>query len=277
MPDYKRAIFMFEAEALPDDLKVVKSIAEEFQTLPEARTTLVQVAHTLEEAAPQLDNFKALMCGSSYSLAVINLNMMTRVEEIDFLLRRDVLGDPRTIFLGSLRYLVGEAYALAREKVQRENQNPKGHSPSCLDCYSAHNREEAAPRVSGLAVAYLHELEELEKARREGRILAGQGQAAAFQKKSATTFFGGTMKSGEWKSVNVTGTGRFPKVGGSPPAAPAPPVAAAAAKDNRPPELRTPPPGVATAKGQPAEPEPTTKSGKFQRPGGSTALLPKVE
>lgn len=203
MPDFKYAVFMFEDIEVPDDLKVMKAVAEVFSKLPQAATTLVQVAHTLEEAAPLVDNFKAQTCGSPYTLAIISLNMMTDVREVDFLLRSDVLGDPRTIFLASLKYMVGDAYALARAKIQREDQTPL-LSESCLECYGSGNRDEVPPRIAQLAAAYLHEAEELEKARQEGRVGLVDPSASGLLKKSQTAFYGKTMKSGFWKSTSDT-------------------------------------------------------------------------
>ena len=69
MEDFKDAIFMYETEELPADLKVMDSIYEEFEMLPERKTTLVQLCHSLENAAPAIDSFKARTCGSPYSLA----------------------------------------------------------------------------------------------------------------------------------------------------------------------------------------------------------------
>src|SRR4051812_33987155 len=117
--------------SVPVDLKVMTALAETFKTLPEAATTRVETADNLEQAAVQIDAFKAITCGSAYSLAIINLNMMSDIRELEFLLRPKVLGDPRTIFMASLRSMVGDAYAMARDKVQRESEI-RGRSPSCI-------------------------------------------------------------------------------------------------------------------------------------------------
>jgi len=214
MPDFKYAIFMFECAALPDDQRVVNAIAEVYGKLPHVAPTVVHVAHTLEEAAKLIDEFKAQTCGSPYTLAVINLNMLTDVREIDFLLRSDVLGDPRTIFLASLKYMLGEAYALARDKIQRENLTP-GLSTSCLDCYGPSNLSEVPSRIADLAMAYLREVEELEQARREGRPVTDPS-ATAILRKSQTAFYRKTMKSGLWKATGSGTSGRVNKPGGGP-------------------------------------------------------------
>lgn len=155
--DNKDALFLYEPAAVPDDLKVVRGVADSFQTLPEAATTWVQCAHSLEQAAPLIEEFKAQTCGSSCSLAIINLNLMDDASELSFLLQPEMLGDPCAIFLATLRYRIGDAYALAREKVQREAQPHEKRSSSCFDCYSASTRNEVFSRVSHLAAAYLRE------------------------------------------------------------------------------------------------------------------------
>jgi len=201
--DFKDAIFMYEPAAVPDELKVIRGVAIAFARLPEMATTLVHVAHSLDEAAPMIEQFKTKSCNSPYSLAVINLNMLTDVNELRLLLQQDVLGDPRTIFLASLRYMIGDAYALAREKVQREAQPPETRSTSCLDCYAPSTRNEVFDRVSHLAAAYLREAEEMT------RTNGASTKAADLMRKSHTVFFGGGMKSGLWKTVNKGVTGRF--------------------------------------------------------------------
>jgi len=213
MDDFKDAIFIYETADLPIDLKVVDGIYEEFELLPERKTTLVQVAHSLEEAAPLIDNFKARACGSPYTLAIINLNMF-HTEELNFILRPEVLGDPPTIFLASLKYMTGDAYALARDKSLRESER-KDRSPSCVDCYGAHNRDSVFARASQLAAAYLREIEARTQARRRGETTVGT-QAVEALKKSQTTFFGKSMRSGSMPAIVTrtnTTSGRLPTVG----------------------------------------------------------------
>jgi hypothetical protein len=109
-----------------------------------------------------------------------------------------VLGNPRTIFLASLKYMVGEAYALTREKIHSEDP-ALGRATSCLDCYGPANRAEAPRKISELAAAYLHEADEWERARREGRMGIADPKASESLRKSTTTFYHKTMKSGLWR------------------------------------------------------------------------------
>jgi hypothetical protein len=207
MDDFKDAIFMYETRDLPSELKVMDGIYEEFEVLPEKQTTLVQIAHTLEEAAPLIDDFKARSCGSPYSLAIINLNMF-HTNELNFVLQPEVLGDPQTIFLASLKYMVGDAYALARDKSLRESDSIE-RSPSCVDCYGVHNRDSTYGRVAQLAAAYLREAEIRTQAKRRGQV-PDTASAVEQLKKSQTTFFGKKMRSGIMPAVRVSG--RFPRV-----------------------------------------------------------------
>ena len=212
MSDFKYAIFMYEMAALPDDQKVVSAIVESLRRMPLAPVTLVQVAFTLEEAARLVDDFKQKTCGSPYTLGVINLNMMTDVREIHFLLRGSVLGDPRTIFLASLKYMTGETYALAREKVQREDQT-RGMSASCVDCYGPGNKDDLPERIGELAAAYLQEAEEREKARLDGHVGLLDSHASALLRKSSTAFYSKSMKSGAWSATrsDTNASGRLSK------------------------------------------------------------------
>lgn len=214
MADYQYAVFMYESAAVPDDLKVIGAVSEAFRALAPIAPTLVQIAHTLEDAAHLIDQFRVQTCGSSYSLAIINLNMMTDVKEVNFLLKSDVLGDPRVIFLTSLKFMVGEAYSLARDKIQRETAAP-GLSTSCVDCYSSANRADVPARIAELAHAYLREAEELEKARREGTVGMVDSSASEILRKSQTAFYGKTMKSGMWRASAGT-SARIKKPEGPP-------------------------------------------------------------
>lgn len=209
MADFKYAVFMFESAALPDELKVIRAVREAFCVLPATAPTLVQTAYVLEDAAHLIDQFKVQTCGSAYSLAIINLNMMADVKEVDFLLRGDVLGNPRTIFLTSLKYMVGDAYSRARDKIQGESATP-GLSSSCVDCYSAANRNDVPQRIAELAHAYLREAEELEKARRSGTFNSlADPSASQILQKSQTAFFGKTMKSGVWRAAGNISSARI--------------------------------------------------------------------
>jgi hypothetical protein len=185
----KDAIFLYESSDLPEELRMVAGVAESFNALPSNVTTWVQICHSLGTAAVAIDDFKAKTCGSPYSLAVININHLTGVDDLKFLLRPDVLGDPRCIFLASLRYMAGEVYALAKEKVQRESEE-RGRSPSCIGCYGSAGRDELYAKFAELAAAYLQESEERAKAKREGTVLFGHSPAQELLKKSPTTFYG---------------------------------------------------------------------------------------
>ena len=201
MDDFKDAIFIYEMASVPPELKVAEALAEKFKSLPEAQTTRLETATTLERAAVLIDNFKAITCGSAYSLAIINLNMMTDIRELEFLLRPNVLGDPRMIFLASLKFMVGDAYALAREKVQRESEI-RGRSPSCIYRYGAANREDLLKPVSEIAAAYLRESEELLRAKRQGAPALVETHVTKMLRRSETAFLGSKFNSGVLKSVD---------------------------------------------------------------------------
>lgn len=206
MDEFKDAVFMYEAGALPPDQQVMAGIATAFSQLPQGSTTLLQVAHNMEEAALLIDQFKAKTCGSAYSLAVLNINMMDCVEDLKFLLRGDVLGDPRTIFLASLRFMTGDIYGLAKEKVQRESE-VAGRTPSCIDCYGSTSHEEVSARITAIIAAYLQEAEERAKARHGGAVVYGASPAEELLRKSQTTFYGKRYKS---VRAGMSGSHRVP-------------------------------------------------------------------
>ncbi|HEY3323809.1 MAG TPA: hypothetical protein VGP72_25380 [Planctomycetota bacterium] len=216
MSDFKYSVFMFESALLPDELKLMKGAAEALAALPESAETLVQLADNGDQAVAMIADFKVRHCGSAYSLGIINVNRC-ELRDIEFLLKPEVLGDPRVIFLASLKYMMGEVYALARAKIQRETE-AREMATSCMDCYGAANRDQAQQRVALLAAAYLREGEEWVRARREGKTLGVPSHAGDLLRKSQTTFFGGAMKSGQWRSVTagppsaLTTSGRFPKL-----------------------------------------------------------------
>ena len=189
MEDFKDAVFFFESSSVPDELKVVTSIATAFKELPAAATTLATSSDGLDDAAAKLDDFKNKTCGSAYSLAVINLNMMNDPRELQFLLQPNVLGDPRTVFLASLRYMVGDAYSMSRNKVLRESES-RERSPSCIYRYSAANKQEICKPVAELIAAYLKEAEELLRSRQSGTRMLTDTHAAKLLKNSETAFFG---------------------------------------------------------------------------------------
>jgi hypothetical protein len=200
---WKDAIFVYESGAVPDELKVVEQITSSFKKLPEAQTTLVQVCHGLDAAAVCIDGFKAKTCGSAYSLAVINLNMFGTRDEFNFLMQPSVLGDPRIIFVASLKSMTGECYTFAKNKVNREGETQFG-APSCIDCYASNNREEAADRLAKLMVAYLHEGEQRLQAKRSGTQILLDSEALQQLRTSTTTYYGSRGRS----------TGVFRSMGG---------------------------------------------------------------
>lgn len=189
MQAFKDSIFCFEEASIPDDLRVVDRIYKLLHSIPNS-ATLIQYCQTLEKAATAIDEYKAATCGSPYALAIINLNEIKDPRELAFLLKGNVLGNPRTIFLNSLRRVNEQVYAIAKEKVMREAAEA-GRTPSCIDCYGAGNREEICARVSQLARAYLREDDERQKAKQSGLHAAlAPKPAADILKKSATAFHG---------------------------------------------------------------------------------------
>jgi hypothetical protein len=207
---FKDAIFMYEPAGLPPDLQMIATIAEKFQTLPASQTTLLNAAHTLDEAAVMIDGFKAKTCGSAYSVAVININKLNHVEELKFLMRLDVLGDPRSIFLASLRYMTGDIYAFAKEKVERESED-KSRSPSCISCYGSVDKDQTCTQIAELLGAYLFEIEERAKARREGTSVFGSTPAEELMKKSHSAIYG--KRSRSTRPLSPGGPGSLPAPG----------------------------------------------------------------
>ncbi|MCX7804945.1 MAG: hypothetical protein N3A38_07110 [Planctomycetota bacterium] len=193
---FKESVFAFEAEDLPEPLKIVRdAVGRRFRKYPEAATTLVQIAGTMDEAARLIDQFKARTCGSAYSLAVINLTNFPSQAEFEFLSGREVLGDPRTVFLCSLRGLNGDIYRLARAKVEREarlvSEGKMIGTPSCMDNYSPANREEKAELVAEAAAAYIRECDFRARTRPGVPVFDDEAfQALKVLKKSDTSFYG---------------------------------------------------------------------------------------
>ena len=193
---YRESLFAFETKDLPDALKIVGEITgRSFARHEESRTTLVQFADSMEEAAKMIDEFKARACGSAYSLALINLTNFPSREEFEFLMSRQVLGDPRTIFLCSLRGLSGDIYRLARAKVEREARMVSDGmlvgTPSCIENYSPANRDEKAGFIAEVLAAYVRECDV--RARKGSRMPVYDEeafQALKVLKKSDTSFYG---------------------------------------------------------------------------------------
>jgi len=202
---WKDAIFMFESAQVPPELKIVDQIAENFRATPESQMVLVQVCHSLDEAAVTIDSFKARTCGSAYTMAVINLNMFGTREEFNFMMQPSVLGDPRTIYLASLKSMAGEGYTYAKNKVNRESDTQFG-APSCIDCYGASNRDETAARLSTLLVAYLQEEAERLQAKRSGTQILLDSEALRQLKSSTSIYFGNRGRvSGFYRNVGDSG------------------------------------------------------------------------
>jgi cytochrome c553 len=200
--DFRHAIFLFESEGVPEELRVIDGVVAAFAERPEATKTLAMHSRGIDDAALQLDNFKARTCGSPVTLAIINLNMFPSVKELQFLMQLDVLGDPRTIFLASLKYMSGEIYTFAREKVARESE-VIDRTPSCIDCYGAPNRDNVYPRVAELSSAYLIEAETREEKLRNRGDVALEPAAVQLLRKSETTFFGKNGNSGRFRPVDT--------------------------------------------------------------------------
>lgn len=168
-PCFKHALFVFELATLPDDLKVCDNIVREFKKTLEGKTTFIASAGTVSEAALKIDDFKNQHCGSGFTLAIFNLNMLEKLDEFQFLMQKSVLGDPRTIFVGSMRHLAGPVNAEARNKVIREDELRFG-APSCIDIYSAANRDDVSARIGKLAAAYLRDSDERARVGKSGSI-----------------------------------------------------------------------------------------------------------
>jgi hypothetical protein len=199
--DFRHAIFFFESDAVPPELRVVDGVISAFAQRPEANTTLVLKAQSCDEAAPVLDDFKGRTCGSPVTLAVVNLNMFPSFADMEFLMRPNVLGDPRTIFLASLKYMAGDIYGFARDKVAHESQTVE-RTPSCIDCYGAPNRDNVFPRTAELIGAYIHEAEAREAAYQNRGTQGLEPAAAQLLRKSETTFFGKGASSGRFRPVD---------------------------------------------------------------------------
>jgi len=175
MQEFKYAIFALEFQTLPEELKIVDLVEAEFKRQPLAQDTLFQKAGSIDEAAVLIDDFKAKTCGSAYNVAIVNLNLLASPEELSFLLSGAVLGDPRTVFMVTLRGIQGQTYAIAREKVEREaeaiSSGSRFGAPSCVDSYTAQGRPDSAQRIGEILNAFLEEEEQRIKNRQTGIVL----------------------------------------------------------------------------------------------------------
>ncbi|MCW8133220.1 MAG: hypothetical protein KIS92_22940 [Planctomycetota bacterium] len=195
MDAFKYAIFSLELATLPEEQRIVEQVEGHFKRLRLAQETLFQRASSLEEAAALIDDFKAKTCGSAYNVALINLNLMSSPEELAFLLGGPVLGDPRTIFMVTLRGIHGPTYAIARDKVEREAdlimQGQRQGAPSCVDSYTAAGRPESAQRIAEILNAFLEEEEERVKSRQTGVYVPHTFSKAHDLMRRTTTIFCG--------------------------------------------------------------------------------------
>jgi hypothetical protein len=196
-PSFKDAMFVLEMGGLSEDLKVCAEIVREFKTTAEAQTTYIVTATSVEDAAEKIDAFKNAHCGSGFTIALINLNMFEELDEFKFLMQRSVLGNPRTIFVGSMRHMTGPVYTEARNKVIREDEIRFG-APSCIDSYGASNRGEVFGRLGRLAAAYLRDSEERTRHGKTGSLFMQRTSPALEELyKIPTAFYGNRKRSGK--------------------------------------------------------------------------------
>lgn len=193
-PCFKDALFVFELGTLPDELKVCRRIIDEFKRMPESQSTFVASASSVDSAAIQIDAFKNMHCGSGFTLAIFNLNLLDNVDEFHFLMQKSVLGDPRTIFVGTMRHMASAVYTEARNKVIREDELRFG-APSCIDSYGASNRDEVFARVGKLAAAYLLDSEQRSRVGKTGTVFMQRTSPALEELyKIPTAFYGNRLK-----------------------------------------------------------------------------------
>ena len=193
-PSFKDALFVLEMAELTEDLKVCPEIVREFKKTAEAQTTCIVTAGSVADAAEKIDKFKNRHCGSSFTLALINLNMIEDVDEFKFLMQRSVLGNPRTIFVGTMRHMASAVYGEARNKVLLEDELRFG-APSCIDSYGASNRGDVYGRLGRLAAAYLRDSEERTKVGKTGSVFLQRTSPALEELyKIPTAFYGTRLK-----------------------------------------------------------------------------------
>lgn len=218
MDAFKYAIFTLELASLPEDQRIVAMVHGQFKRQRMVHETLFQSADSIEQAAAHIDEFKAKTCGSAYNVALINLNQMSSPEELAFLLGGSVLGDPRTIFMVTLRGIHGPTYGIARDKVEREAdlimQGQRQGAPSCVDSYTPAGRAESAQRIAEILNAFLEEEEERAKTRQTGMITPHTiSKAYDLMRRTGTIFCGHRQHS---KTGIVTrGMGGFGDAGAS--------------------------------------------------------------
>ncbi|MCZ7644106.1 MAG: hypothetical protein M5U26_02310 [Planctomycetota bacterium] len=210
MEQFKYAVFGMECPGLSDALLLIDPLAEAFQASKHAQSTLFQSAQTLEQAAAQIDEFKAKTCGSAYNFAVLNLNLFNNTKELQFLMSGRVLGNPRTIFCGTMRMLDREIYAMAREKVDQEmdliTASKSFAAPSCIVSYTEATRDEAVQTALEVLGAYLDEQITRERQRQTSTILPGAvSPALDYMRRSTSIFYG---RKGRISSARIPAVGR---------------------------------------------------------------------
>ncbi|MBE7466304.1 MAG: hypothetical protein HS116_22755 [Planctomycetes bacterium] len=216
MQAFKYSVFGFESVGMPKEIQVVERIRKSLATGTHGRDTFFPIGQTLEHAAAQIDDFKAKNCGSAFNFAVINLNLLTSAQELRFLLDAKVLGNPRTIFLGTMRAVDGEIYAAARTKVEVEMDRILAEkifgAPSCVEPYTEFNRDQAVEEMATLLNAFLDEQAMKERARQTATLVPGTiSPALDLMYRSPSLFYGrrGKPVSGRYPSVNVPDTGAY--------------------------------------------------------------------
>ncbi|MEI6233106.1 MAG: hypothetical protein WCT04_08635 [Planctomycetota bacterium] len=109
-------------------------------------------------------------------------------------MQKNVMGDPRTIFVGTMRHMAGPVYTEARSKVLREDEVRLG-APSCIDSYGASNRDEIFERIGKLTAAYLRDAEERSRIGKTGTALLQRSSPALEELfKIPTAFYGNRLK-----------------------------------------------------------------------------------
>lgn len=215
MQPFRFAIFGFENARLPADLQLVEQIRKAFVAKqPHGKDTLFEIKGTMEDAAKCIDEFKGNTCGSAFTIAVMNLTDSPSLMELEFLMGQDVLGNPATIFLASLKSLQADIYAYARNKCEVEydriTQKREYAAPSCIDSYSATTRADVAARVAEILNAHLEDKAAREKARQTGQMMPPTNSVAMEALLKNDAIYHGqrrSSKTGVYRGGG--GTGRF--------------------------------------------------------------------
>ena len=212
MESFRFSVYAFESKELPDDLRLIEKVREAFvKNQSHGKDTWFECGSTMEQAAKQLDEFKANTCGSAVNVALINLNGCPTRFELEFLLNPSVLGDPPTIFTASLRSTQGESYHFAREKSERECEKIQATrefaAPSCIDSYSSNNRPESALRIAEVINAYLDDDVKREESKQRGLMLPPTTSPGFEALRKFNTIYYGARRGGKTGvRVNPGGT-----------------------------------------------------------------------